>query len=188
MKFSSLPLALSFACAARADTSAGPYDDVISVSAADHPPASDVGLNAQAAGGDALPPKATNLEAVEFAGLPVDCVAFQPADGDVPGSSDSLQIGQCLTAGDAICSSAGGWAFGIDRADGMIKLWEGNRVSRFVCAGIFPDSGSSFMPTTGPAEARDVYKYALLKARNTDRHCHHIILWPIACRIINEYV
>ena len=68
-------------------------------------------------------------------------MTFQPADGDAPGSSDSLQIGQCLTAGDAICSSAGGWAFGIDRTDGMIKLWSGDEVSlirldsiRFGCA------------------------------------------------------
>ena len=63
-------------------------------------------------------------------GLPVNCVAFQ----DAPGSSNSfhaLRIGQCLAAGDAICSSStGSWAFGIDPTDRMIKLWKGNRVSR----------------------------------------------------------
>ena len=146
MKFCSLPLVLSFACAARADTGtsagAGTYDETaarLSPVMSVNPPASDdglkdqaaggLGLNAQAASGDDLPPKATYLEAVELSGLPVECVTFQPADGDAPGSSDSLQIGQCLTAGDAICSSAGGWAFGIDRTDGMIKLWSGDEVS-----------------------------------------------------------
>ena len=31
--------------------------------------------------------------------------------------SSSLQLNECLTAGNAICSSSEGWAFGIDPAD-----------------------------------------------------------------------
>ena len=60
------------------------------------------------------------------AGLPVDCVAFQDAESTV---SSTLRKGQCLKPGDAICSSTGGWAFGVDRTDGTVKLWEGGRVS-----------------------------------------------------------
>ena len=61
-------------------------------------------------------------------GLPVDCVAFQDSDS----SESTLGMGRCLKSGDAICSSTGSWAFGIDRTDGTVKLWEDDRVS-FCC-------------------------------------------------------
>jgi hypothetical protein len=60
------------------------------------------------------------------AGLPVDCVVFQDAESTV---SSTLRMGQCLKPGDAICSSTGGWVFGIDPTDRTIRLWEDNRVS-----------------------------------------------------------
>ena len=62
--------------------------------------------------------------------LPVACVAFQDS-GSSPEST--LGMGRCLESGDAICSSTGSWAFGIDRADGTVKLWEDGRVSKFCC-------------------------------------------------------
>ena len=78
---------------------------------------------------------AVAAEKLAAAGLLVDCVAFQ--DAAAPDSSEStfstLRMGQCLMAGDAICSSTGSWAFGIDPTDRMIKLWEGGRVSRVKC-------------------------------------------------------
>lgn len=40
----------------------------------------------------------------------------------------SLRLNECLTAGNAICSPGGGWAFGVDPADQRIKLWEGDEV------------------------------------------------------------
>jgi hypothetical protein len=55
---------------------------------------------------------------------PITCVS------DEKDGPNSLRLGQCLTAGDAICSSMGSWAFGIDPTDRMIKLWQGDRVSR----------------------------------------------------------
>ena len=61
--------------------------------------------------------------------LPVDCVAFQDS-GSSPEST--LGMGRCLESGDAICSSTGSWAFGIDRTDGTVKLWEDDRVSSFL--------------------------------------------------------
>ena len=65
------------------------------------------------------------------AGAPVKCIAFQP-DEDTGltgfGSFNTLPIGKRLNAGEAICSSTESWAFGIDPADQMIKLWEGNNV------------------------------------------------------------
>lgn len=71
----------------------------------------------------AAAPSLTNAD--EFAPHPrITCVA---AEDDGP---NSLRLGQCLAAGDAICSSAGGWAFGIDPTDRMIKLWQGDRVSQ----------------------------------------------------------
>ena len=84
--------------------------------------------------------------AAELAGLPVDCVAFQDdaapdSDSESTNSASALRMGQCLKPGDAICSTRGSWTLGIDPADRMIKLWEGNRVSRFVCSEIFPTSG-----------------------------------------------
>ena len=67
-------------------------------------------------------------DADEFASHPpISCVAFESDEDDGP---NLLRLGQCLTAGDAICSSRGGWAFGIDPTDRMIKLWQGDRVSR----------------------------------------------------------
>ena len=51
-------------------------------------------------------------------------------------SSSSLQLNECLTAGKAICSSNGSWAFGIDPADQRIKLWHGDQV-RFIVACLF---------------------------------------------------
>ena len=50
--------------------------------------------------------------------------------------SSSLQLNECLTAGKAICSSNGSWAFGIDPADQRIKLWHGDQV-RFIVACLF---------------------------------------------------
>ena len=50
-----------------------------------------------------------------------------------------LQLNECLTAGNAICSK-GGWAFGIDPADQRIKLWEGGQVRfsiAFICSFLF---------------------------------------------------
>ena len=40
----------------------------------------------------------------------------------------SLQLNECLTAGNAICSPSEGFAFGVDPADQRIKLWEGGQV------------------------------------------------------------
>lgn len=40
----------------------------------------------------------------------------------------SLQLNDCLTAGNAICSPSEGFAFGVDPTDRRIKLWEGNQV------------------------------------------------------------
>ena len=57
---------------------------------------------------------------------PVTCVAFHPDE-----TTTSLLMNKCLTAGNAICSANGSWAFGIDPTDQQIKLWEGNRV-RFI--------------------------------------------------------
>jgi len=76
----------------------------------------------------------------QFAGRPpVECVAFE-SDKENP---NFLQIGQCLTAGGAICSTGGSWALGIDPADRMIKLWKGNRVSsRLFVLEFIPSSGS----------------------------------------------
>ena len=65
--------------------------------------------------------------AEKLAGLPVDCVAFH--DSDSESTFGTLGMGQCLKSGDAICSSTGSWAFGIDRTDGTVKLWEDDRVS-----------------------------------------------------------
>ena len=66
-------------------------------------------------------------------GLPVDCVAFQDADSSLESTASTLGMGRCLKSGDAICSSTGSstgsWAFGIDRTDGTVKLWEDDRVS-----------------------------------------------------------
>ena len=50
--------------------------------------------------------------------------------------SSSLQLNECLTAGNAICSSSEGWAFGIDPADQRIKLWKGDQV-RNICGWLF---------------------------------------------------
>lgn len=61
---------------------------------------------------------------------PVTCVAFHPDE-----MTTSLQMKECLTAGNAICSSNGSWAFGIDPTDQQIKLWEDNRVSFFAYVG-----------------------------------------------------
>ena len=72
----------------------------------------------------------------ESAGRPplMTCVAFLSEDDTGPKKSfNNLRMGQCLTSGDAICSSTGSWVFGIDPADRSIKLREGNRVSRFEC-------------------------------------------------------
>ena len=67
-------------------------------------------------------------DADEFARHPpITCVAFESNEVD---GANSLRLGRCLTAGDVICSSMGGWAFGIDPTDRMIKLWQGDRVSR----------------------------------------------------------
>ena len=91
----------------------------------------------------------------QFSGPPpLTCVAFE-SDKENP---NSLQMGQCLTAGDAICSTRGSWALGIDPADRMIKLWEGNRVSRFDLSFVLeffrlPARSTSFISTLGPAEA-----------------------------------
>ena len=49
----------------------------------------------------------------------VACAAADPS---------SLQLNECLTAGNAICSPSEGWAFGIDPADQRIKLWKGDQV------------------------------------------------------------
>ena len=57
---------------------------------------------------------------------PVTCVAFQT---DKDAGSSILSMGRCLTPGNAICSSGGSWAFGIDPTDQRIKLWEADRVS-----------------------------------------------------------
>ena len=82
----------------------------------------------------ALPLAAAAAE--QLAGeLPVDCVAFQDADSpslESSTASSTLGMGRCLQSGDAICSSTGSWAFGIDRTDGTVKLWEDDRVS-FCC-------------------------------------------------------
>ena len=40
----------------------------------------------------------------------------------------SLQLNECLTAGNAICSPSEGFAFGVDPTDHRIKLWEGGQV------------------------------------------------------------
>ena len=70
---------------------------------------------------------------------PVECVAFESDEGN----PNFLQMGQCLTPGTAICSNRGSWALGIDPADRMIKLWEGNRVSsRLFVLEFIPSSGS----------------------------------------------
>ena len=63
---------------------------------------------------------------------PVICVAFHSDE-----ATASLQMDECLTAGNAICSSNGSWAFGIDPADQRIKLWQGNRVSFIYMYGRF---------------------------------------------------
>lgn len=66
------------------------------------------------------------------AGRPlINCVGYRPDEYAGTGTKalfSTLQMGQCLTAGDAICSSTGSWVFGIDPTDRMIKLWRGNNV------------------------------------------------------------
>ena len=57
---------------------------------------------------------------------PITCVAFE----DEKDGPNSVRLGQCLRAGDVICSSMGSWAFSIDPTDRMVKLWQGDRVSR----------------------------------------------------------
>ena len=74
----------------------------------------------------AAAPSAADAEEQHAGRPPVTCVAFE-SDKE---NHNFLQMRQCLTAGDAICSTGGSWALGIDPADRMIKLWEGNRVSR----------------------------------------------------------
>ena len=59
-----------------------------------------------------------------------------PAGVTCAGDLSSLQLNECLTAGNAICSPSGGWAFGIDPADQRIKLWKGDQVRfRFAVGG-----------------------------------------------------
>ena len=92
----------------------------------------------------------------QYAGRPpVECVAFE-SDEENP---NFLQMGQCLTPGNAICSTRGSWALGIDPADRMIKLWEGNRVSSELFVLEFfrlPPRSSSLISKQGPAEAGDM--------------------------------
>ena len=102
----------------------------------------------------AAPPSAAEKQ---FAGRPpVECVTFE-SDKENP---NFLQMGQCLTPGNAICSTRGSWALGIDPADRMIKLWEGSRVSRFDLFMLeffrLPARSSSLISTQGPAEAGDM--------------------------------
>jgi hypothetical protein len=80
-------------------------------------------------------PLAAATVAAELAGLPVDCVSFQD-DAALDSDFSTLRMGQCLKPGDAICSSTGSWAFGVDRTEGTVKLWEGDRVSRFECVSV----------------------------------------------------
>ena len=64
--------------------------------------------------------------------------------------SSSLQLNECLTVGEAICSPSEGWAFGIDPADQRIKLWHGDQV-RFIVACLFCcvlDAGEQKKPST----------------------------------------
>ena len=72
----------------------------------------------------ALPVAYAGLTSSAAARRPVTCVAFHPDE-----TTNSLQMNECLAAGNAICSSNGKWAFGIDAADQRIKLWEDDRVS-----------------------------------------------------------
>ena len=92
-------------------------------------------------------------------GLPVDCVAFQDADSSLESTASTLGMGRCLKSGDAICSSTGSstgsWAFGIDRTDGTVKLWEDDRVS-FLLLLVPIRYSSSLISTLGPAEAGDM--------------------------------
>ena len=108
----------------------------------------------------------------QYAGRPpVECVAFE-SDEENP---NVLQMGQCLTPGNAICSTGGSWALGIDPADRMIKLWEGNLVSsRLFVLEFIPSSGIS------PPWSRPRPGICVFMARDTNRYCHHII----SCHII----
>ena len=54
--------------------------------------------------------------------------ADSPPAGVTCTDSSSIQLNECLTAGNAICSPSEGWAFGIDPADQRIKLWKGDQV------------------------------------------------------------
>ena len=54
------------------------------------------------------------------------------AAGVTCADSSSLQLNECLTPGNAICSPSEGWAFGIDATDQRIKLWEGDRTRKTV--------------------------------------------------------
>ena len=91
-------------------------------------------------------------DADESSGRPsLTCVAFE-SDEENP---NFLHMGQCLTSGDAICSSTGSWIFGIDPADRAIKLWEGDQVSTIVdpirmwlvLEFSMQSSGTAFLPT-----------------------------------------
>ena len=99
----------------------------------------------------AAAPSAADAEE-QHAGRPlVECVAFE-SNKENP---NFLQMGQCLTPGNAICSTRGSWALGIDPADRMIKLWEGNLVSsRLFVLEFIPSSGIS---TLGPAEEHTIH-------------------------------
>ena len=54
----------------------------------------------------------------DYSPYPVTCV-FEP--------EAQLQLHQCLMPGTAICRD--GWAFGIDKKDGYVKLWKDDKVS-----------------------------------------------------------
>ena len=105
-------------------------------------------------------------DADEFARHPpITCVAFESDEVD---GANSLRLGRCLTAGDVICSSSGGWAFGIDPTDRMIKLWQGDRVSRNFFIRIYVLD--RLFRRVGPAEIhRLAYTLTMFMAKDMDR-------------------
>ena len=80
----------------------------------------------------AIASSSTLLAAADSPPAGITCVAFHLDE-----TTTSLQMNECLTAGNAICSSDGSWAFGIDPIDQRIKLWEGDQVRFYLCIYLF---------------------------------------------------
>ena len=70
----------------------------------------------------------------------------------------SLQLNECLTAGNAICSPSEGFAFGVDPADQRIKLWEGGEVRLSFAFFFFADNDTTQAGTGQPNNVCELFR------------------------------